>query len=165
MSAGTMRSSSGSSHRWNRRREDERAGDGKHQRGRNMIHLLSLCLFHEHLGSIPGSGAKNKKKLADTNLRCYNLHQAPVAGPGHVLGRFAWYLSRTPWLTRRRRAPMTTAPMSLIVALVLSAWSVPLDRAAAADSVVKIGDPVPSFTLKDIHFLPRTLDEFPKPKA
>jgi peroxiredoxin len=55
--------------------------------------------------------------------------------------------------------------MSLTLALMLTVSSVPFSRATAADKEVKVGDSVAAFTFKDIRFLPRSLDEFPKPKA
>src|SRR5262245_45600823 len=60
---------------------------------------------------------------------------------------------------------MTSMRVSMSLALALTVGPFLGSFAHAVEKEVKIGDPVANFTVKDIHLLPRTLDEFPKPRA
>lgn len=51
---------------------------------------------------------------------------------------------------------------TIIVAFLLAGIS---NGAFAADKNVKLGDRISNLTFKDIHYLPRSLDDFPKAKA
>lgn len=60
---------------------------------------------------------------------------------------------------------MTSKRMALVAAWVLTGWLCEGGTARAAEPEVKVGDRVANLTFKDIRYLPRSLDDFPKKKA
>src|SRR5437868_10353198 len=67
--------------------------------------------------------------------------------------------------SRPRGPPMLAARMPAILVYAFLTWMVLAPASKAGAPQVKIGDRVANLTFKDIHYLPRSLDDFQKKKA
>src|SRR5437870_838681 len=69
------------------------------------------------------------------------------------------------WQSRAKRPPMVVPRMRAILLCALFIFMVLAPVTKAEEQQVKIGARIANLTFKDIHYLPRSLDDFQRKKA